>query len=437
MTPRTTLVFASALLGLCASGAQAQETELPPAPPPTGEVAVAFNRLRPAIVRIEVQETGADALSAVGSGFFAAPDGRIITNYHVISRLVNEPDRHRVRATTATDTSEVKVLAVDVVHDLAVLDPGTLKAGLQLSARPTLPEKGERLLAIGHPRDLGLSIVEGTYNGQVERMLTPRLHFTGPLNPGMSGGPAVTASGQLVGVNVATMGEELAFLVPADRVVALLARAPSEPPPTDSLLAGMARDVAAYAEMHLASVFATGSRQVNLGQFKAPTEPTPTYQCWGDSREFKDDGYRIVLHQCSTDESIFLSEELSASLMSFKHELVQGKQLSLIRLLTTAENTFNQTMAFDGNDEQTTRFRCDSRNVRSGKLTFRTEFCARRYRRLPGLYEAVLRATPFNGRGERLVTTLNMSGVPFKLVRQMVERFLLGIELNGAEAAAR
>ena len=52
--------------------------------------------------------------------------------------------------------------------------------------------KGDRVLAMGHPRDLGLSIVEGTYNGQVEHVLTPRLHFTGPLNPGMSGGPAVT-----------------------------------------------------------------------------------------------------------------------------------------------------------------------------------------------------------------------------------------------------
>lgn len=435
MTPRTTLVIASALLALRATGALAQETELPPVPPPTGEVAQAFTRLRPAIVRIEVQETGADALSAVGSGFFAAPGGRIVTNYHVISRLVNDPERHRARATTATDTVEVKVLAVDVVHDLAVLDAGDLQPGLLLSPLLTLPSKGERLLAIGHPRDLGLSIVEGTYNGEVERMLTPRLHFTGPLNPGMSGGPAVTPSGQLVGVNVATMGEELAFLVPADRVAALLARAPSSPPTPDSLLAGMARDVGEYAEKHLGGLFATGSPTVKLGEFRAPTEPTPTFQCWGDSKERKDEGYRIVVHQCSTDESIFLSEDLGAGLLSFKHELVQGKGLGLIRLLSATETVFAEKMFFDGTEEQTTRFHCESRNVRTKALTFRTELCARRFRRLPGLYEAVLRATPFNGNGERLVTTLNMSGVPFRLVKQMVERYLLGIDAVVAEAA--
>ena len=82
----------------------------------------AFRRLAPAVVRIEVRETGAVALSSVGSGFFAAPSGRIITNYHVISRLVNEPERHRGRATWGSDTVDIQVLAVDVVHDLAVLE---------------------------------------------------------------------------------------------------------------------------------------------------------------------------------------------------------------------------------------------------------------------------------------------------------------------------
>ena len=95
--------------------------------------------------------------------------------------------------------------------------------------------KGDRVLALGHPRDLGLSIVEGTYNGQVEHVLTPRLHFTGPLNPGMSGGPAVTPAGALVGVNVATMGEELAFLVPAEFVTRLLDRLPAVLPAADAL----------------------------------------------------------------------------------------------------------------------------------------------------------------------------------------------------------
>jgi len=36
--------------------------------------------------------------------------------------------------------------------------------------------------------------------------LTPRIHLTGALNPGMSGGPTIDATGRVVGVNVATAG---------------------------------------------------------------------------------------------------------------------------------------------------------------------------------------------------------------------------------------
>ena len=45
---------------------------------------------------------------------------------------------------------------------------------------------------MGNPLDLGFTIVEGTYNGFVEKSYNPRMHFTGAINPGMSGGPAVT-----------------------------------------------------------------------------------------------------------------------------------------------------------------------------------------------------------------------------------------------------
>jgi hypothetical protein len=173
---------------------------------------------------------------------------------------------------------------------------------------------------------------------------------------------------------------------------------------------------------------------VRLGRYAAPTEPTPTFQCWGDTRDQKDDPFRLVVHQCSTDESIFLSETLGAGLLSFKHELVQGTSLGLLRLLSATETIFAQKMFFDGTADEATRFHCASSNVRTRNLTFRTELCARRFTRLPGLYEAVLRATPFGGKGERLVTTLNMSGVPFRLIKQMVERYLLEIA-NIPEAA--
>lgn len=417
---------------LLAGAAAAQEPVVIAAP--SGEVAQAFQRLRPAIVRIEVQETGADAVSSVGSGFFATPGGRIVTNYHVVSSLVNQPDRHRATAATATDTLAIEVLAVDAVNDLAVVQVSQPAPGLVLAPAASPPAKGDRLLALGHPRDLGLSIVEGTYNGLVERKHTPRLHFTGPLNPGMSGGPAVALDGQLIGVNVATMGEEVAFLVPATQVAAILARAPDAPPSSDSLLAGIARDVAAHAAASVGNLFQPGARSVRLGGFTAPTEPTPTFQCWGGTQDDDDLPYEVVVHQCSTDESIFLTETLGAGLLSFRHELVKGNTIGLLRLLTATENVFSQKSQFDGTARETTRFKCETSNVRTSGLAFRTVLCARRFTRLPGLYEAVLRASPFGGDGERLVTTLTLSGMSFRLIRETVQRYLESIGRVAQEA---
>lgn len=429
---RLALVCIAAGTLLAARPAQAQEPVVIAAP--SGEVAQAFQRLRPAIVRIEVQETGADAVSSVGSGFFATAGGHIVTNYHVVSSLVNEPDRHRAMATTATDTLPLEVLAVDAVNDLAVVRVPAPAPGLVLEPTAAPPAKGDRLLALGHPRDLGLSIVEGTYNGQVERKHTPRLHFTGPLNPGMSGGPAVSMDGRLVGVNVATMGEEVAFLVPAAEVAAILARVPSEPPPPDSLLAGIAAAVARHADTAVGNLFQAGTRTVRLGGFVVPSEPTRAFQCWGGTRDDADQPYEVVVHQCSTDESIFLSETLGAGLLSFRHDLVRGNSMGLLRLLTATENVFSQKAQFDGTARETTRFKCEASNVRTAQLAFRTELCARRFTRLPGLYEAVLRATPFGGDGERLVTTLTLSGMPFRLIRETAQRYLETISRPATEA---
>jgi S1-C subfamily serine protease len=53
---------------------------------------------------------------------------------------------------------------------------------------------------IGNPLDLGFTIVEGTYNGLVDKSYDERIHFSGSINPGMSGGPVAAATGASSGV---------------------------------------------------------------------------------------------------------------------------------------------------------------------------------------------------------------------------------------------
>ena len=74
--------------------------------------------------------------------------------------------------------------------------------------------QGERIYSLGNPLDIGFAVIEGTYNGLVERSFYPTIFFAGSLNPGVSGGPTLDQQGRVIGINVAARrdGEQVSFL---------------------------------------------------------------------------------------------------------------------------------------------------------------------------------------------------------------------------------
>src|SRR5262245_57325630 len=135
-----------------------------------------FKRFSEQVVKVEVVETGSAAKASIGTGFFADPTGRIITNYHVISKLVHSPERYRIEITDQScQTAPAGVLGVDAVFDLAVLRGGLPGKGF-LTFEAKAVEQGTRLYSLGHPHDLGLTIVEGTHNGLLPHTLYPKVH---------------------------------------------------------------------------------------------------------------------------------------------------------------------------------------------------------------------------------------------------------------------
>ncbi len=72
--------------------------------------------------------------------------------------------------------------------------------------------------------DKGFSIVEGTNNGVMKSSDDNNILFSGSLNPGMSGGPTLNDNKEVVGVNVATSGNGLSYLVPAEYLSIILER---------------------------------------------------------------------------------------------------------------------------------------------------------------------------------------------------------------------
>ena len=150
-----------------------------------------------------------------------------MTNYHVVAQAVLYPQQYRLEYLASDGrTGLLHVLAIDVPNDLAVVAADDLELPT-LKLRTEIPAQGERAWSIGFPLDLGLTITEGVANGLVENSIEQRIHYTGAINGGMSGGPALDRRGRVYGVNVSLVtGRQLVgFIVPAKHIPALLARA--------------------------------------------------------------------------------------------------------------------------------------------------------------------------------------------------------------------
>jgi serine protease Do len=419
-------------LALATTFASLAATAAASAQQPVGTAAV-FRRHSDRVVRIQVVESGSAAKSTLGSGFFVGDRGLVITNYHVISRLVTDSARHRAELTdTRGATHPVRVLAIDVVHDLAVVQfDGTPATWFDI--RPVALDQGERLYALGHPLDLGLTIAEGTYNGELKYVLYPKILFSGALNPGMSGGPTIDAQGRVVGVNVSTAGNEISFLVPVDRVLALLRRVDEGRASGSALLKEAALQLRAYQDSYIARVFSDSVKRVTLGRFSLPTEPAPFFKCWADADRDEEDPYEIVHHQCSTDDYVFISGEQSTGLMSLSHQLLINKSLNPFRFHALYTGSFGSTFDNDipyADAHAVTPYRCETRNVRRDRMALRTVFCVRKHRKLEGLYDAMVKAAVLGSSETGLVTTLSLSGVTFENAHALARRYLEQIAWN-------
>jgi len=106
--------------------------------------------------------------------------------------------------------SEAWVTGARPEHDLAVLQAKTLPDDIVpatlRSTNDLLP--GDRVVAVGFPFGVGPSVSAGVVSGlgreyrspEGKRILTNLIQFDAAANPGNSGGPLVTAGGEVVGI---------------------------------------------------------------------------------------------------------------------------------------------------------------------------------------------------------------------------------------------
>ncbi|MDR3387806.1 MAG: serine protease [Rudaea sp.] len=383
-----------------------------------------FATVKDRIVQVRLIDQGGNAKHALGSGFVIADGGRIISNYHVVSGLVNHPGRFRAEYLNQNGGSgKLELLDIDVVHDLALLRADDF-APAHFSLREEAPAMGTRLYSLGNPLDLGLTIVEGTYNGLLKKSLYERIHFTGSINPGMSGGPTLDAEGNVVGVNVASAGNQVSFLVPAKYVAQLLAHAGSAPMSAATFDATVAQQLLANQDRYIGNLLGNAFADSTLGGYHVTGQLADYVNCWGRTEREPRRLYYSVSYHCSTDENIFLSEELNSGAIQFNHRLWSTDDLGAIHFFHLLQNAANfDASSFGGNEETMSNFRCDSGFVEHAGLTSKVIYCQRRYRQFDGLYDVYQLSLSLRDNHELLQSSLMLSGVSAANAAAFARRF--------------
>jgi hypothetical protein len=384
-----------------------------------------FGQYSDRVVKIHVVEKESGAKAVLGSGFFVDPDGQIVTNYHVISKLVLHPDRYRAELVeTAGGIRPLSALAVDVINDLALVKVEANDTPFFRIATKE-PQQGARLYSMGFPHDIGLSIVEGTYNGLMKHALYKKIHFTAPINPGMSGGPAINAVGEVVGVNVSSAGNEISFLVPIEAVVRLMRSAGTAKKDRQSFLEDIRSQILAHQDVFFSQDLIGSGQTVRMGDYTLPGQLSPFFKCWGDSSHPEKLPYHTVNHRCSTDDYIYISGEHSSGIMSFNHRLITNDGMNSFRFSNLCSRLFQGWRRYtEGDEEEVTRYECKSGTVTRGEMTFKTAFCARGYRKLKGLYDVVFKAAVLSAENSVLETELDISGVSFEKAVVLTKGYL-------------
>ncbi|MBD8527174.1 S1 family peptidase [Pseudomarimonas arenosa] len=401
-----------------------------------------FAAAKPALVQIRTLVREGGRQSSIGSGFLVSADGLAITNYHVVSQFALEPQSYLLEYLNANgEQGELSLLAIDIAADLAVVklavedaaprylefDPAALRGEVA---------KGERLYSIGNPLDLGFTIVEGVHNGLVEKSYVERVHFSGAINPGMSGGPALTESGRVAGINVAKLlsGELVSFLVPARYAEKLLTEAQGKAELSlPQVRAEISNQLLAWQERLYQQLLADQSpRSVQFGDYRVEESELPWFSCWAstNSDERPKPKVRVQSNRCTMQNGVFVAGDLDTGLVETSYAYARTSELNdwqFAQFLSRIYSPGNQRY-YDG--ERLTATQCHDSFVRGeqpGQPPLRALICAQAYKEFEQLYEVEVAAVTQDQNHQALVAKLSMRGVSYPNAMAAAQRFLHGI----------
>jgi S1-C subfamily serine protease len=163
--------------------------------------------------------------NGIGSGVIFSDDGYIVTNLHILSgnninvRLNNGKNfsANIIGIDNNTDIAVLKIISDDKLNPIQIADSQNIKVG-------------DRVLAIGNPYGIGISVSNGIISATGRDYGNPYLQLIqtdAAINPGNSGGALINENGNLVGINSKIFSKTgayqgIGFAIPSNIVVQIV-----------------------------------------------------------------------------------------------------------------------------------------------------------------------------------------------------------------------
>lgn len=391
-----------------------------------------FSDLARGLFQIRLIENASGEKSGIGSGFQISTEGILATNYHVVSGYAQHPGKYHLEYIDKDgNKGELSLLSVDVINDLALLKktPNTDGIAFPLAGQP--PTQGQRIFSLGNPHDLGMIVVPGTYNGLKQDSFNDKIHFTGAVNSGMSGGPAVNHAGEVVGVNVASAGNQIGFLVPHSKLVSLyqqlLRDSKGQPGPLD-IDRQIQQQLLDNQQRLLTILLDSPWPSKKLGNANIPGAISPFIRCWGNSNADKQQALVFnAVSNCSLNEDIYLSNNFRTGMLSMQFNWLDAKELNELRFYNLYESQIRNARpdnAATKNDVG--EFSCQHQLVEleTNNMINKAVFCTRNYKKYPKLFDVLYISAAVNDSSQGLISHFTLAGVEQKLALDFTRKFM-------------
>ena len=169
----------------------------------------AVDMVKASIVKIETWKKQGNQRNpfGAGSGFFFSSDGYLFTNSHVI----HGADKIRIVLLDGS-AFDAELVGEDPDTDLAILKSNAHNFHIAHLGDSSNLRIGQLVIAIGNPLGFQHTVTTGvisalqrTLRSTTGRLMDNIIQTDAALNPGNSGGPLITAEGEVIGVNTAAV----------------------------------------------------------------------------------------------------------------------------------------------------------------------------------------------------------------------------------------